>query len=696
MLDKLRSFIKSFKKFWRNPTLWGYLAFTVLFMFLLTAGGVAFWITSLDITKLESPLAQPTFIYDKDGNKVSRLSSSRILPVSIDKVPVPVREAIIAVEDRRFYEHQGVDIRALLRALTRDLQTGDFSEGGSTITQQLAKNLFLPSDKTLGRKIKEAGYAIKIELTLSKDQILEAYLNYIYFGEGRWGIQNAATFYFGKNVEELSLEEGAMLAGLLKAPSIYSPLTSMDKALERRNLALSLMKEQELISEFEYQKGIALPITLKKGLDGELSGKYAPYIDYVIEEAISRYGLTQGEILGSGLQIYTQMDQAVQIAAEDVYNDESFFPPDKPDQIIQSGIAIIDHSNGGIRGLVGYRGKSLFRQFNHATQLQRQPGSSLKPLSVYGPALEKGYTPYSKLYDGPLNINGYKPIDWDYQTRGYVTMQEAVQNSWNIPAVWLLNEIGLESGIEFVKRAGLMLGKEDHNLSIALGALTYGISPLQMAQAYSTFANLGVMNKAQAITKITTFNGEVLLETKPEAVKVTDPNTAFTMTLLLKNVVDNGTGKNAALNRPTAGKTGSVELPPTKEFEGVTKGVKDVWFVGYTPELTAAVWMGYDKTDREHYLTISGGSGPAVIFREVLSRALIGKPVVQFKIPSGYLFENPSRSVEREDKDDKDDKKDKKEDKSDKSDREDGIIKRYIDRDFFKPKGKDKKANKKL
>jgi len=168
------------------------------------------------------------------------------------------------------------------------------------------------------------------------------------------------------------------------------------------------------------------------------------------------------------------------------------------------------------------------------------------------------------------------------------------------------------------------------------------------------------------------------------------------MTLLLKNVVDNGTGKNAALNRPTAGKTGSVELPPTKEFEGVTKGVKDVWFVGYTPELTAAVWMGYDKTDREHYLTISGGSGPAVIFREVLSRALIGKPVVQFKIPSGYLFENPSRSVEREDKDDKDDKKDKKEDKSDKSDREDGIIKRYIDRDFFKPKGKDKKANKKL
>lgn len=654
MLNKLLSTIKNFKtlKFWRNPKFWRFFALIAVFGFLLSAGGMALWVASLDISKLESPLAHPTFIYDKDGNKVSQLSSSKIVPVSLDKVPVPIREAIIAVEDRRFYDHQGVDIRAILRAFARDLQAGDFSEGGSTITQQLAKNLFLPSDKTLARKIKEAGYAFKIESTLSKDQILEAYLNYIYFGEGRWGIQNAASFYFGKNVEELNLEEGAMLAGILKAPSIYSPLNSMEKALERRNIVLSLMKEQEFISESEYLRVKALPITLTNESEGELSGNYAPYVDYIIEEAIAHYGFTEDQILGNGLQIYTQMDQAVQKAAEDVYQDHSFFPPDKPSQIVQSGIAIIDHTNGGIRGLVGYRGESLFRQFNHASQLKRQPGSSFKPLSVYGPALEKGYTPYSMLYDGPLNIEGYKPRDWDYQTRGSVTMQEAIRNSWNIPAVWLLNELGLETGIAFAGRAGIPLGKEDYNLSLALGALTNGVSPLHMAQAYTSFANLGVMNKAQAITKITTFNGEVLLEAKPEAVKVTDPSTAYTMTLLLKNVVDNGTGKNAALNRPTAGKTGSVELPPTKEFDGVAKGVKDVWFVGYTPELTAAVWMGYDKTDREHYLTISGGSGPAVVFREVLSRALLDKPVVQFKIPSGYQFEKmfPPNSDGKKDK----------------------------------------------
>ncbi len=641
VLKKLVHFKTS--KFWRNPKFWRRFALAALLGFLLATGGTAFWVASLDVSKLESPLAQPTFIYDQKGNKVFQLSSSRIEPVSIDKVPLKMREAIVAVEDRRFYEHQGVDAWSILRALAHDLKSGDFSEGGSTITQQLAKNLFLPTDKTIGRKFQEAAYAFKIELTLNKDQILEAYLNHIYFGEGRWGIQNAARFYFGKNVQGLSLEEAAMLAALPKAPSIYSPVKNKDKALERRNLVLSLMKEQNYISEPEYLKAKAQPINLHKGPEGELSGKYAPYVDYVIEEAISRYGFTEDQILGSGLQIYTQLDQTVQKAAEDVYQDKRFFPPGKPDQIVQSGIAIIDQHTGGIRGLVGYRGESIFREFNHATQLKRQPGSTFKPLSVYGPALEKGYTPYSILYDGPLNLNGYQPVNWDYQTRGYVTMQEAFQNSWNIPAVWLLNEIGLDTGMGFARRTGIPLSKEDRTLSLALGGLSTGVSPLQMAQAYSSFANLGVMNKAYAITKITTFEGSVLIQAKPETVKVTDPGTAYTMTLLLKNVVDNGTGKNAALDRPTAGKTGSVELPHIKEFAGIAKGVKDVWFVGYTPELTAAVWMGYDNTDREHYLTISGGTGPAVVFREVLSRALSNHPVVPFKIPSEYRL-NPGKT----------------------------------------------------
>ena len=671
--------------FYKRPKFWVALALFILISFLLLALAAGLWIASLDVSELENPLVQPTVIYDKDGNKVSQLSSSKIEPISINEVPLHTRQAIIAVEDRRFYEHRGVDVWSILRALVRDLKSGDFSEGGSTITQQLAKNMFLYADKTLERKLKEAGYALKIELTLSKDEILEAYLNHIYFGEGRWGIQNAARFYFGKNVQDLSLDESAILAGLLKAPSIYSPLNSQEKAIARRDTVLSLMREQEYISEEEYLNAKAKPLTLGKGPEEELSGKYAPYVDYVIEEAIARYGYTQDQILSSGLQIYTQMDQSVQQAAEDVYKDDSFFPPSVSDQMVQSGIAIIDQHTGGIRGLVGYRGKSLFRQFNHATQLKRQPGSVLKPLSVYGPALEQGYNPYSTLYDGELNIDGYQPRNWDYQTRGYVTLQEAIRNSWNIPAVWLLNEIGIDSGVNFVQRAGIPLTKDDYNLSLALGALTEGVSPLQMAQAYSSFANLGLMHEAHAIRKITTTNGQTVALAEPQTVTVTDPHSAYTMTLLLKNAVENGTGKNAYVGRPTAGKTGSVELPPLEEFAGINKGVKDVWFAGYTPELTAAVWMGYDKTDRDHYLTISGGSGPAVVFREILSRALANTPVTTFDVPSGYkYFTDPSIWEEDDDKNNRNkDKRDKKDRKDKRKDR--GRFDRFDDfwDDFF-------------
>ncbi|AET67988.1 penicillin-binding protein, 1A family [Desulfosporosinus orientis DSM 765] len=622
--------------FWRDLKFWKrfFISFTA-FLF-LSASGFAIYVSTLDVSKLQSPLAQPTYIYDRYGNKVSELSSSKIDPVLIDKIPKTMQQAIVATEDRRFYQHQGVDVWSIFRALVHDLRSGDFSEGGSTITQQLAKNMFLPSDKTLSRKFKEAAYAFKIELTLSKDQILEEYLNQIYFGEGRWGIQNAAQYYFGKNVQDLNLAESAMLAGLPKAPSLFNPVKDKEKALERRNVVLSLMKEQNYISETDYERVHSSPITLRKGVLDTLTGKFEPYVNYILDEAVSLYGFTEDQLLTGGLQIYTEMDPKVQQAAEDVYKDNRYFPQGKADQIVQSGMAIIDQHNGGIRGLVGNRGQTVFRAFDHATQLKRQPGSSIKPLAVYGPALEKGYTPNSLLYDGPLNINGYSPKDYDFQNRGQVTMENALQNSWNIPAVWLLNKIGLDAGMSFAQRAGLPLTKNDRTLSLALGGLSAGVSPLQMAQAYGAFANLGTMNKAYAIDKITSANGYVFAQAKPESVQVTDPQNAYTMTKLLENVVNNGTGKNAFLGRPTAGKTGSVELPHTQEFSGVAKGAKDVWFVGYTPDLTAAVWMGYDKTDRNHYLTISGGSGPAVVFHEVFSRALKDTPVQEFKIPQGY------------------------------------------------------------
>ncbi|WP_242876245.1 transglycosylase domain-containing protein [Desulfosporosinus hippei] len=621
---------------------WKRLGVVFLVFIICLTGGITAYISSLDISKLQTPLARPSYLYDQNGNRISQLSSSRIEPVSGQQIPLVMKNAVIAVEDRRYYEHKGVDLRSIIRALYRDIISGDFSEGGSTITQQLAKNLFLASDKTLARKLNEAAYALKIEAVLDKDEILVAYLNQIYYGEGCYGLQNAAQLYFDKEVEDLSLPESALLAGLLKAPSIYSPLNSKEKSLERRNIVLALMKEQNYISSVEYQKALVQPIVIKKGSLKDLSGQYSPYVDYVIDEAINRIGFTEEQILKGGLKIYTQMDPLVQKAAEEVYEESHYFPKGTSDQLVQSGVVLLDHKTGGIRGLVGYRGARVYRGLNHAasSQFLRQPGSTLKPLSVYAPALEKGYNSDSTVEDHPLNINGYSPQNYDNQYRGYITMQEAVRHSWNVPAVWLLNKIGIDSGVDFVQRCGITLKKEDHTLSLALGGLSQGVTPLQMAQAYGAFANLGVMNKAYAISKITTDEGTVLYLAQPETTQVTTPSVAYMMTLMLEDVVTNGTGENAKLSRPTAGKTGSVELPQTEEFADISKGVKDVWFVGYTPELTAAVWMGYDNTDHNHYLTTSGGAEPAVVFREILSRALESTPVVPFEIPEEYIEQN--------------------------------------------------------
>ncbi|GIP35686.1 transglycosylase domain-containing protein [Paenibacillus sp. J2TS4] len=616
---------------------WGLRLFlTAIALLLALTITSAIGIAQLDISTLKNPMPLPSFIYDRNGEKVSQLSSSKIIPVSLEQIPLHLRQAVVAVEDRRFYEHPGVDVLSIARALARDLKSQSWAEGGSTITQQLAKNMFLTSDKSLGRKLKEAGYALKIDLLHDKDEILELYLNNIYFGEGSWGVQGAAKKYFGKDAAELTLEESALLAGLPKAPTHYSPFQHTEKALERRNTVLALMKEQQYITEEEYQAAVTQPIVLAPA-EEELKGKYPSYRDYVVQEAIGRYGFTEEEILTGGLQIYTELDPIVQEAVEEVYREDSFFPAGKEDQLLQSAIVLLDHTSGGVRGLMGHRGPGVFRGFNRATQLKRQPGSAFKPIVVYGPALEKGYTPYSYLYDGELNINGYQPQNWDHRYRGQVSLTDAVTNSWNIPAVWLLNEIGIDTGLDYARSMGLPLSEQDRHLSVALGGLSEGVSPLQMAQAFGTFANQGVMNEAHAITKITTQEGRVLAEANPLSRQVTSPEHAYTMTRLLENAVRYGTGTQARLNRPTAGKTGTTQLPDTEEFAGISGAVsKDAWFVGYTPELTAAVWLGYDLTDRNHYLETSGSAAPAALFREIMSRSLQGVAVVPFEAPPSY------------------------------------------------------------
>ncbi|WP_157077341.1 transglycosylase domain-containing protein [Robertmurraya korlensis] len=626
---------------------------------------VLIWTT--DVSKLEEPAPQPTIIIDQGGQVASKIASSNIEGVSIEKIPENVVHAVIATEDQRFYKHDGINYFAIVKALIKNTLSGEIVAGGSTLTQQLAKNAFLTHERTYSRKLKELIITKRIEQKYSKDEIMEGYLNQIYFGEGAWGIQRAAQTYFGKDVSELTLGESAMIAGLIKAPSILSPFKDMDRSVERRDLVLSLMEKEGYISETELEQAKEQPIVLEgKKIDG-YKGKYPYYVDHIIEEAIEQYDLTENEILSGGLRIYTELNPVIQNAAEEVYNDSSLFPESTSDQLLQSGAAFIDPATGGITALVGGRGEHVFRGFNRATQLERQPGSTMKPLAAYTPALEQGYDIFDTLQDRPIDINGYQPLNYDKRFRGEVTMYEALVNSYNVPPVWLLQKMGVKYGVNAVERFGIPLEEEDQTAGMTLGGLHKGVSPLTMAQAYSTFANKGARITAHSITRIEDAEGNVIAQWKNHAIKVTDQEVAKKMTYMLKGVVDEGTGKNAKVTGwDIAGKTGTTELPFANEA-----GTKDHWFVGYSPEMVGAVWMGYDQTDENHFLTESSSSTVTKIFSEIFSRSTSVFTEKEFDLSSLEKTYRDARKEEEEKKEkDKEDEEDEKENKKEEKEKE--------------------------
>ncbi|MBP3963227.1 transglycosylase domain-containing protein [Paenibacillus lignilyticus] len=608
-----------------------------------------------DITLLAKPLPAATIIYDQDDEVASRISLNTIEPVTFEQLPKHLIDAVVAVEDKRFFEHNGADLWGIARALMTNLTSGKTVQGASTITQQLAKNVFLTHDRTWGRKWNEVLLSKKIEGEYDKQQIIEMYINQIYFGEGAWGIKRAAETYFSKKVENLTLSESAMLAGIIRAPSALSPFKHLDKALERRNIVLQLMKDQGKLSPAAYEKTIREPIKLGSAKPNRGEGiKYPYYVDQIIREASALYGLTENEILHGGLRIHTALDTKMQQAAEQVYANNSVFPNSANDQLIQSGAVLVDPRDGGIKALVGGRGQQPFRGFNRAVQLKRQPGSTMKPISVYTPAFEQGYRPDDRLLDEPITFGGYEPKNAGGGYHGEVSIYEAIVNSYNIPAVRLLNEMGIDAGMEAAERFGIELTEEDRTLGLALGGLQEGVSPLTMAEAFSVFANDGTRNPAHSIISIESADGEVLAEAAGDAgVKTTESSVARTMTAMLEGVVEEGTGEAAALaGRPVAGKTGTTEMPGTGG-----EGIKDNWFVGYTPQLVGAVWLGYDHTDAQHYLTTTSKAAAAV-FRELMSEALKGEPILAFPKAPGSAVKKPGKPSKADDRD-KDHKPDK-------------------------------------
>jgi penicillin-binding protein 2A len=597
-----------------------------------------------DISALNDDLAQPTVIYDSAGKVASKISALKNEGIKIEEVPDHVKNAVVAIEDRRFYEHDGVDLIGISRAFVKNVKAGSIVEGGSTITQQLTKNALLSTEKTYKRKLEEFFLAREIEKQYSKDEIMQMYLNRIYFGNGTWGVKRAAMGYFGKDVKDLTVSEAAMLAGLIKAPSTLDPYKNYEKALERRNVVLQMMETNKFITEEEYKKAVAEKVVLNEDGGDPLRGQFPYYLDHVIDEAIEKYGLSQEDILTGGLQIYTELDVSMQAAVEATYAKDEIFPKGTDKQIVQSGAALIDPKTGGIRALVGGRGEHVFRGYNRATQLKAQPGSTMKPLAVYAPAIEEGWGVTDMLKDEELDLKDYKPENYNGKYKGEVPMYEALKDSLNVPAVWLLNELGIVKGMDSVKKFGITLDpKEDRNLGLALGGLNTGVSPVTMAEAYSAFANAGERNEAHAITKIVDKEGNTIAEWKGKKSQAISKETAEKMTTMLLGVVQEGTGKGAQIEgRELAGKTGSTQVP----IEGI-KGTKDQWFVGYTPQLVGAIWVGYDKTDKEHYLTTTSGEGAALIFKDFMAEALKNTEAMSFNVPPLSKYVEEQKKAQR-------------------------------------------------
>jgi penicillin-binding protein 2A len=645
-MDKLRPFWEMVVTFWKRKHLTQILLLVGLVVVLSTISYFGWLASRANVQSLKEGLSQPTVIYDHTGNVATNVATNRTKGVNIEQLPKYVPNAVVAIEDERFYQHSGFDIKGIARAFFGNLFAGRITGGGSTLTQQLTKNALLSPERTYKRKAEELFLAVKIEKVYSKDEILQMYLNQVYFGSGAWGIGNASKKYFNKDIKDVSISEAAMLAGLLHAPNYLDPYRNYDEAMKRRNVVLDKMKEHGMITAEQSDQAKKEKIRLHDGGGSFVERKYPYYVDAVLNEAISKYGLTQDEILTRGYRIYTELDSNLQAGLEKVYANKALFPRGKGEAIVQSGSVLMDPSSGGVRALVGGRGEQVFRGFNRATQLKAQPGSTIKPLAVYTPALEEGYTFDSELVDEPTSFGDYKPENFSKTTQGKVPMYKALEDSLNIPAVWLLNEIGLNKGLDSLKRFGIPIEKQDENLAIALGGMSKGVSPLQMANAFSTFPNGGKRQDSHLITKIVGPTGNIVAEHQAKTTKVTSEKTADEITAMLLNVVETGTGRKAHIpGVQLAGKTGSTQLP----YNDIN-GTKDQWMVGYTPNLVGAIWIGFDQTDREHYLPSSSSSNVVPIFREIMRSSTQNLPKESFAVVSVNARlageSNPGRSIQ--------------------------------------------------
>lgn len=598
-------------------------------------------------------------VFDSQGKLITTLHSDQNrLPIDINKVPKNLQNAFIAAEDNRFYDHIGVDPIGILRAVVTNLTNRGIAQGGSTITQQLAKNAFLSQDQTLKRKIQEAILALELERKYSKKEILEMYMNQIYFGHGAYGIQTAAHTYFGKDVGDLTLAECAMIAGLPKSPNYYS--SSVNEATARKNVVVGQMEKYGYITPSQAEEAKKASLDIKQKSTSNTTDETAYFIDYVTQEIAQKYG--DDALYKDGLKIYTTLDtdkqhaavQAMRHLPETHTDDQGLTQP-------QGAIISIDPKTGYILAMVGGRGQD---SFNRASMAVRQPGSAFKPF-VYMTAMEHDMTPDTIMEDKKVEYGGWSPHNADNSYQGRMPLWKALALSVNTVAVQLADKVGPSNVIANAKKLGITTLVEDgspndDNLaSAALGGLTKGVTPLEMAAAYGAFANKGVYIKPTAIVKILDRNGNVLEDNSSDVQKtqVMSEKTAYEMTSMLEGVITRGTGTAASIGRPAAGKTGT------------TDDNHDAWFIGYTPDIVTAVWVG-DDTGSQSLGEIYGGTVPAQIWHDYMASAVSGTSADDFDVPAGMgkaYYEEPKEEVKPDKKNDKEDKKEESASKDDSS-----------------------------
>ncbi len=648
----------------KSQKVWGFLKFQMVLIVLVVAavayyylGGYAAKINEMKteaitlVAKSDRDTfrqSQTSIAYDSKGEVLSVLKGEKdVYYIDIDDIPIYIKQAIVSTEDKRFYKHKGIDYRGIIRAVVAMIQNGEVTQGGSTITQQLARTVFLSNEKTWERKVEEMYIAVALENKYSKEDILEFYLNNVYFANGYYGIEAAAEGYFGVDVNHLSLGQMVYLCAIPNNPTMYDPLKHPDKTTERKNRILKTMLDGKVISESSYKTAKAENIEVRE--KETIKNNYVEtFIHYCATRALmesdgfqfqtvfdsddekksyekayaQKYEECNAKLFTGGYRIYTSLDMEAQNKLQETLDAElSVFDEKNEEGIyeLQGAAVCIDNTTGMVRAIVGGRSQEIEGYtLNRAFQSFRQPGSAIKPLLVYTPALEKGYTADTIVVDEPI-AGG--PVNGDGVYAGSMTLRQAVATSKNTVAWKILEELTPEYGITFLQALGFSkLDKKDVRLAAAVGGFTNGVSPLEMAKGYATLANDGGARTPTCVVKITNAQGEEIYKADQSATVIYKANACRQMTDMLQTVISSGTGKGYSLgSMPSAGKTGT------------TNDNKDGWFVGYTPYYTTSVWVGYDIP--KEVKGLGGGTYPGRIWHDYMLWLHEGLSPISFVTP---------------------------------------------------------------